>query len=158
MPQSIKKKIEKKPVFRLERSARSPRLSSRVMIVVMAVASRVRDIITLLVIGLMTGYVASAMSSFLIAFSQQVALGLEKILLLEKVNQRERPLPAVKPIAPRQRERITFELMLGGALVFVSTFLVTYYEERVRLRKAALARPSDSKGFEKSNYSGKDFS
>lgn len=41
-----------------------------VMLIVIAVASRVRDIITLLVIGLMTGYVASALSSFLIAFAQ----------------------------------------------------------------------------------------
>ncbi|MDP2919287.1 MAG: iron ABC transporter permease [Dehalococcoidia bacterium] len=41
-----------------------------VMAVVIAVASRVRDVITLLVIGLMTGYVASALSSFLIAFAQ----------------------------------------------------------------------------------------
>jgi iron complex transport system permease protein len=41
-----------------------------VMGVVLAVASKVRDIITLLVIGLMTGYVASAASSFLVAFAQ----------------------------------------------------------------------------------------
>jgi iron complex transport system permease protein len=41
-----------------------------VMGVVLAVATKVRDIITLLVIGLMTGYVASAASSFLIAFAQ----------------------------------------------------------------------------------------
>ncbi len=41
-----------------------------VMGVVLMVASKVRDIITLLVIGLMTGYVASALSSFLIAFAQ----------------------------------------------------------------------------------------
>lgn len=41
-----------------------------VMLVALAVAVRVRDIITLLVIGLMTGYVVSALSSFLIAFAQ----------------------------------------------------------------------------------------
>ena len=41
-----------------------------VMVIVIAVASKVRDVITLLVIGLMTGYVASALSSFLIAFAQ----------------------------------------------------------------------------------------
>ncbi len=41
-----------------------------VMLIVIAVASKVRDVITLLVIGLMTGYVASALSSFLIAFAQ----------------------------------------------------------------------------------------
>jgi iron complex transport system permease protein len=41
-----------------------------VMGVVLMVASKVRDIITLLVIGLMTGYVASALSSFLVAFAQ----------------------------------------------------------------------------------------
>jgi len=41
-----------------------------VMVIVIAVASKVQDVITLLVIGLMTGYVASALSSFLIAFAQ----------------------------------------------------------------------------------------
>lgn len=41
-----------------------------VMMIALAVAGKVRDIITLLVIGLMTGYVASALSSFLIAFAQ----------------------------------------------------------------------------------------
>jgi iron complex transport system permease protein len=40
------------------------------MLIVIAVASKVRDVITLLGIGLMTGYVASALSSFLIAFAQ----------------------------------------------------------------------------------------
>jgi len=34
-------------------------------------------------------------------------------------------------------EKVTLELILGGVLVFVSTFLVTYYEERVRRRAAA---------------------
>jgi iron complex transport system permease protein len=41
-----------------------------VMLIALAVAGKVRDIITLLVIGLMTGYVVSALSSFLIAFAQ----------------------------------------------------------------------------------------
>jgi iron complex transport system permease protein len=41
-----------------------------VMFIVLAIANKVRDIITLLVIGLMTGYVASAASSFLVAFAQ----------------------------------------------------------------------------------------
>jgi iron complex transport system permease protein len=41
-----------------------------VMVIVVAVANKIRDIITLLVIGLMVGYVASALSSFLIAFAQ----------------------------------------------------------------------------------------
>lgn len=41
-----------------------------VMGAVLMVATKVRDIITLLVIGLMMGYVASALSSFLVAFAQ----------------------------------------------------------------------------------------
>ncbi len=41
-----------------------------VMAIIIAVAGKVRDIITLLVIGLMAGYIASALSSFLIAFAQ----------------------------------------------------------------------------------------
>jgi iron complex transport system permease protein len=41
-----------------------------VMFVVIAVAARVKDIVTLLVIGLMTGYVASALGSVLVAFAR----------------------------------------------------------------------------------------
>ena len=41
-----------------------------VMLVALSVATKVRDVITLLVIGLMTGYVTGALSSFLIAFAQ----------------------------------------------------------------------------------------
>src|SRR5258708_25119521 len=36
------------------------------------------------------------------------------------------------------RERITASLMFGGLLVFAATFLVTVYEERKRMRNAAL--------------------
>ncbi len=42
-----------------------------VMLIVMAVATRVRDIITLLVVGLMMGFMASALSSILIAFAER---------------------------------------------------------------------------------------
>ena len=37
-------------------------------------------------------------------------------------------------------ERITWNLILGGALVFVSTFLVTTYEERVKAKEAIHAQ------------------
>ena len=36
------------------------------------------------------------------------------------------------------RERITAPLVFGGLLVFAATFLVTVYEERKRMRNAAL--------------------
>jgi len=36
------------------------------------------------------------------------------------------------------REKITSQLVLGGLLVFAGTFLVTVYEERKRMREAAL--------------------
>ena len=42
-----------------------------VMMVILAVAAKVRDIVSLLVIGLMVGYIASAISSFLIAFAEK---------------------------------------------------------------------------------------
>jgi len=42
-----------------------------VMFIVIAVAAKVRDMITLLVIGLMMGYIASALSNFLIAFAEK---------------------------------------------------------------------------------------
>ena len=48
------------------------------------------------------------------------------------------PIFGVAIAAFTVHERITFALILGGALVFISTFLVTYYEERVRQRAASL--------------------
>lgn len=42
-----------------------------VMMVILGVAAKVRDIVSLLVIGLMVGYIASAVSSFLIAFAEK---------------------------------------------------------------------------------------
>lgn len=42
-----------------------------VMLIVVAVATKVRDTITLLVVGLMTGFIASALTSILIAFAEQ---------------------------------------------------------------------------------------
>lgn len=45
-----------------------------VLIVVVGIAGRVRDIITLLVIGLMVGYIASAFTSFLVAFAESERL------------------------------------------------------------------------------------
>jgi len=56
------------------------------------------------------------------------------------------PIFGVAIAAFTVHERITFELILGGTLVFISTFLVTSYEERVRLRTAALARSSNARG------------
>ncbi len=50
------------------------------------------------------------------------------------------PIFGVAIAAFTVHERITLELMVGGALVFISTFLVTYFEERGRLRSSALAR------------------
>jgi iron complex transport system permease protein len=41
-----------------------------VMLIVLAVANKVRDIITILVVGLMAGYLVSAFGSFLTAFAQ----------------------------------------------------------------------------------------
>lgn len=35
------------------------------------------------------------------------------------------------------REKITAQLVLGGLLVFVGTFLVTVYEERMRMKAAS---------------------
>ena len=42
-----------------------------VMMVIMAVASKVRDILTLLVVGLMVGFMASSVGSFLVAFAEE---------------------------------------------------------------------------------------
>ena len=56
------------------------------------------------------------------------------------------PIFGVAIAAFTVHEPITFELILGGTLVFISTFLVTSYEERVRLRTAALARSSNARG------------
>ncbi len=47
------------------------------------------------------------------------------------------PIFGVLIAAVTVHERITMALVLGGMLVFVSTFLVTYYEERMRRRAAA---------------------
>jgi len=56
------------------------------------------------------------------------------------------PIFGVAIAAFTVHERITFELILGGTLVFISTFLVTYYEERARSRTAALAHSSNAEG------------
>lgn len=45
-----------------------------ILVAVVAIAGRVRDIITLLVIGLMVGYIASALTSFLVAFAESERL------------------------------------------------------------------------------------
>jgi drug/metabolite transporter (DMT)-like permease len=42
------------------------------------------------------------------------------------------------------RERITASLMFGGLLVFAATFLVTVYEERKRMRNAALQEKEEA--------------
>ena len=42
------------------------------------------------------------------------------------------------------RERITASLMFGGLLVFAATFLVTVYEERKRMRNAALREKEEA--------------
>ena len=47
------------------------------------------------------------------------------------------PIFGVIIAAVTVHETITLELILGGVLVFVSTFLVTYYEERMRRRTAS---------------------
>jgi drug/metabolite transporter (DMT)-like permease len=47
------------------------------------------------------------------------------------------PIFGVLIAAVTVNEKITLQLVLGGALVFLSTFLVTYYEERMNRRAAA---------------------
>jgi transcriptional regulator with GAF, ATPase, and Fis domain len=52
--------------------------------------------------------------SFLLAFSQQVALGLEKIILSERIKSIETPKP-IGPISQRAKERITFKDIVGDS-------------------------------------------
>jgi drug/metabolite transporter (DMT)-like permease len=42
------------------------------------------------------------------------------------------------------REKITAPLIFGGLLVFAATFLVTVYEERKRMRNAALQQKEEA--------------
>jgi transcriptional regulator with GAF, ATPase, and Fis domain/tetratricopeptide (TPR) repeat protein len=52
--------------------------------------------------------------SFLVAFSQQVALGLEKIILSERIRSIEIPKP-IKPTAHRTKERVAFRDIVGNS-------------------------------------------
>jgi Nif-specific regulatory protein len=53
--------------------------------------------------------------SFLIAFSQEAASALEKVLLAEKINDLEKPRFPVKPAAVRPKERVVFQDLVGAS-------------------------------------------
>ena len=60
--------------------------------------------------------------SFLVAFSQQVALGLEKIFLSEKISHMEKPKSIARPVIVRSKGRITFTDIIGTSLAMKHIF------------------------------------
>jgi transcriptional regulator with GAF, ATPase, and Fis domain len=60
--------------------------------------------------------------SFLVAFSQQVALALERILLSERVKNIDIPKPEIRPMTVKQKERFTFQDIIGNSQVMKNIY------------------------------------
>ena len=53
--------------------------------------------------------------SFLVAFGQEAALAIENMLLIERIDQIEKPRFQLKPAPVRSKERVTFQDLIGSS-------------------------------------------